>query len=118
MARQNPPPLDLLREVLDHEILDADDVSCGMVDDIEFEAGADGLRVAAILVGPGAWGPRLPALLHWLAWKACGRALVRVPWEKVARIDEVIRLQTSAGALGLGRADREVNGWLHRKLRA
>lgn len=107
--------LDLFRDVLDHELLDADDVSCGMVDDIEFELGPDGLRVAALLVGVGAWSPRLPALLHWLADKAFGRAVVRVPWDKVVGVDEVVRLGASAGALGLGGADRKVNAWLRRK---
>src|SRR4029079_83330 len=52
--------LDLLREVLDHEVVDVEGTSCGMVDDIEFAAGERGPEVAALLIGPGAWTPRLP----------------------------------------------------------
>jgi sporulation protein YlmC with PRC-barrel domain len=48
--------LHLLREVLDHEIVDCDGNSCGMVDDIELEWTVDGPGVAALQLGPGRWG--------------------------------------------------------------
>jgi len=109
-----PRSIDLLREVLDHEVKDADDVSCGMVDDLEFAQGPDGPVVVALLVGPGAWVPRLPALLRLAAGHVVGRGLARVPWHEVIGISEVIRLRSSAGALGLGQIDRKVGRWLAR----
>lgn len=104
--------LDLLRDVLDHEIVDVDGVACGMVDDIEFVGTPRGLAVAALLVGPGAWGPRLPALLavigHWIF----GDSRVRVPWDHVAEVSEVIRLSVKASEVRLGKSDRKVRRWL------
>lgn len=107
-------PLDLLREVLDHELVDVDGVSCGMVDDLEFAPTPQGPALVALWSGPGAWGPRLPALLQWLCAKVFGGARRRVPWAEVADVGEVIRLKRSAGALGLGGLDRKVNAWMRR----
>ncbi|HEX6707121.1 MAG TPA: hypothetical protein VF169_20355 [Albitalea sp.] len=110
MARQ----VDLLRELLDHELVDADGESCGMVDDIEFEHTDRGLQVRALLVGTGAWAPRLPALLGVAVLALLGRARVRVPWDEVIEISETIRLRSKASQLGLGRLDRKVGRWLAR----
>jgi len=109
---KQPRSLDLLREVLDHEVVDAEDVSCGMVDDLAFGRGQDGPVLDALLVGPGAWGPRLPALLRLAAGRLVGRAVVRIPWHEVIEISEVIRLRSTAAELGLGRLDRKVGRWL------
>ncbi|HKQ12826.1 MAG TPA: hypothetical protein VJT80_05295 [Steroidobacteraceae bacterium] len=106
---------DLLLEVLDHEVTDVDDVSCGMVDDIELSNTPEGPVVSALLIGPGAWIPRLPAMLQWVAPKVLGSATVRVPWDEVERVAETIKLKSTAGALGLGRLDRRVGAWLSRK---
>jgi sporulation protein YlmC with PRC-barrel domain len=110
--------LDLLRDVLDHEIVDVDGVSCGMVDDVELGDSADGPRAEALLVGPGAWSARLPALLRWLAEKTTGRSVVRVPWEQIAQVSETIKLKSKASALQLGRVDRKVGAWLSRMPRS
>lgn len=104
--------VDLLREVLDKEVLDADGESCGVVDDIEFAPTPDGPAVVALRFGPGAWGPRLPALLALLARVGFGRKVVRVEWSHVAEIAEVIRLDAPAAALGLGAIDRRLGRWL------
>jgi sporulation protein YlmC with PRC-barrel domain len=111
MTRQS---LDLMREVLDHEIVDVDGVSCGMVDDIELAGAAEGPVVKALLVGPGAWARRMPALLELTAAKIFGRKIVRVPWDEVEQVTETIKLKSRASALGLGRVDREVGRWLSR----
>jgi sporulation protein YlmC with PRC-barrel domain len=107
-------PLDLLREVLDHELVDVNGTSCGMVDDLEFESTPEGPVLVALRVGPGAWGPRLPALLQWACAHLFGREVHRVPWQEVADVGEVIRLRRSAGALGLGALDRKVDAWMRR----
>jgi len=106
--------LDLMREVLDHEVVDADGTSCGIVDDIEFEPGNAGLVVAALMLGPGAWSPRLPALLALGCEALFGRKVVRVPWQEVIEITEVIRLASKASELRLGVLDRKVGRWLAR----
>jgi sporulation protein YlmC with PRC-barrel domain len=101
--------LDLCRQVLDHTLVDPDDMHCGTVDDIEL-AGGEGepLRVEALLVGPGAWGPRLPALFARIARACCGTRITRVPWSEVAEVGEHIRLKSRGPVLGLGITDREV----------
>ena len=106
-------PLDLLREVLDHELVDADGVSCGMVDDLEFADTPHGPALVALIAGPGAWSPRLPALLAWTARRLFGDRRLRVPWEQVADIGETITLKVKAEALGLGQVDRKVQTWLN-----
>jgi hypothetical protein len=104
--------LDLLREVVDHELVDVDGVSCGIVDDVEFSNTARGPVVEALLVGPGAWLPRLPALLRWPTELIFGRRVVRVPWPEVEDVAETIKLRSKASTLQLGRMDRKVGSWL------
>ena len=49
------------KELLDHQLLDANGRRCGNVDDLELEESRDGdLVVAAILSGPGLFRDRLP----------------------------------------------------------
>jgi hypothetical protein len=100
--------LDIMRQVLDHELVDANNIPCGMVDDLEIkgEPGEE-LRVMAILVGPSVWADRLPGLVGSLAKKIFGSRRVRVPWEEVSIISERIKLKSRASELGLGVADRK-----------
>jgi sporulation protein YlmC with PRC-barrel domain len=102
---------DLLRDLVDHELQDCNGISCGMVDDVELE-GAHPPRVAALLVGPGAWQRRLPALARLCVRALAGTLRVRVPFAEVASISEVIRLRSTATQLGLGVVDRRVGRWL------
>jgi sporulation protein YlmC with PRC-barrel domain len=105
---------DAMRSLLDHELLDADGVSCGMVDDIEIARVSGGMAVVALLVGPGAWEARVPVLLRVISKRVVGRQCVRVPFEQVAKIDEVVRLKSPAASLGLGVADGRAGKWLAR----
>jgi hypothetical protein len=108
-ARSQRDLLDLYRQVLDHELVDSEDLPCGTVDDLEVEGGAgEALRVTAMLVGPGAWGPRLPALFALLARWCFGTRCSRVPWHEVAEVGEKIRLRSRAAQLGLGITDRKL----------
>lgn len=106
--------LDALRDVLDHELQDVDGVSCGMVDDLEIRRDDAGLEVLALLVGPGAWQARLPALPRLVARRLFGRRRVRVPIDEVASVSEVVTLRSRATDLGLGIVDRRVGAWLAR----
>jgi sporulation protein YlmC with PRC-barrel domain len=102
--------LDVVRSVLDHEVVDSNEVPCGMVDDIEVEGGAGGeLRVTALLVGVGAWADRLPRPFGAAAKLIFGRQRTRVPWGEVSVIKERVKLRSRASELGLGGADRKAS---------
>jgi hypothetical protein len=104
----NEEYLDVMRKVLDHELIDVNNIPCGMVDDLEIEGRpGEALKVTAILVGPGAWADRLPGLFGSLAKKIFGSQRTRVPWEEVSIITERIKLKSRASELGLGKADRK-----------
>lgn len=105
--------LDVMREVLDHEIVDVDGVTCGMVDDVVLRVGARGAaEIAFLLVGTDAWFGRLPAVLEVVLRWLVRPSVVRVPWEQVTDVSEVIRLGARAASLGLGSMDRKVGRWL------
>jgi len=109
------PTIELLRDVLDHDIVDVDGVRCGIVDDIEFDHKPGATPVlGTLLVGPGAWGPRLPALLAVVARWLFGRAVTRVPWGDVAELGQSVKLKRRAGELGLGSVERRAARWLQR----
>ena len=96
-----------VRDVLDHEVVDAHQVPCGMVDDIEVEFEPRcGLRPVALLLGPGAWQRRLPRWLARVAHALCGGGERRLPWSAIAYIDERIALRATAEELGLDSVDR------------
>ena len=100
--------LDVVRSVLDHEVVDSNEVPCGMVDDIELEGRpGEGLRVTALLVGAGAWTKRLPSAFEGLAARLFGTQLTRVPWSEVESVTERVKLRSEAAELGLGGADRK-----------
>ena len=102
--------LDLVRQVLDHEVVDSNNVPCGMVDDLEVEGGpGEELRVTALLVGAGAWTRRLPSAFERLAARVFGRQQTRVPWSEVESVTERVKLRSRAEELGLGRADRKAS---------
>jgi sporulation protein YlmC with PRC-barrel domain len=103
---------DVMRDLLDHELLDSNDESCGMVDDVEIDFEAKHPAVTALLVGPGAWQARLPALLRVATRVIVGHERVRVPFAEVASVSEMIRLRCPATQLGLGVVDRRVGRWL------
>jgi hypothetical protein len=114
----NDEIVDLMRDVLDHEIVDCNDVPCGMADDLEMLGGPGStLVVAAILVGTGAWSRRLPWFLPRLARAVLGRKLTRIPWAEVAVTSDRLKLKSSAKDLGLNTGDVEVERWFKRARR-
>ena len=106
--------IELLRDVLDHEIVDVDGVRCGTVDDLEFEDLDGAPVVAAILVGPRAWQARLPALFAIIAGWLFGRGVTRIPWTAVGRLTQSVELKRKASEVGLGRIERKAARWLAR----
>lgn len=103
--------LDIVRKVLDHEVVDVNDVPCGVVDDVELEGGPGGeLKVTALLVGVGAWAGRLPWVFGAAAKKVFGGQRTRVPWGEVWIVGERIKLKSPASEVNLGGADRRASG--------
>jgi hypothetical protein len=111
----NVESVDLMRSVLDHEIVDADDVPCGMVDDVELSGGPGGrLAVEALLIGPGAWTNRLPWILPRLVQALVGRHQSRIPWTEVAKLGDRLKLKSTAEKLGLNAGERRLELWIKR----
>ena len=103
---------DLVRDVLDHAVVDVDGVPCGMVDDVELdcEPGRP-LEIVALLMGPGSWQRRLPRWAALVARKMIGMRTVKVPWARVVKIGEKIELDAKAAELNLDAADRRLAKW-------
>ena len=80
-------------ELLDREIVDADGNARGMVDGLDIEGRGAQARVVALLVGPGAWLSRLPALPRVIARWLFGERVIRIPIEAVSDVSEVVRLR-------------------------
>jgi hypothetical protein len=103
--------MDLVYRVLDDQLVDVDGRRCGRADDLEFAGGLGAPpRLNAIMSGSGVWHRRLPRRLRPLGRRIFGSGVVghdviRVPWDRVDRIDTVIALKAKARDLGLGQGD-------------
>jgi sporulation protein YlmC with PRC-barrel domain len=99
-------PLKLLSEVRDLQIVDRDGRNCGICDDVELDGGSgEPLKVAALLVGPGAYGHRLPDWVSRSIRKFAGQRITRVPWSAIDKISGRIYLSVTAEALGLRKTE-------------
>ena len=95
--------------LLDLPIHDLNGVACGMVDDVELSGGpGEPLRIAALLVGPGAYDRRLPRWALALVRLVAGDSMVRVPWGEVSRVEGAVMLKQDAGDYGLGKVDERL----------
>jgi hypothetical protein len=111
----NRQGVDLMRDVLDHEIVDCDGVPCGMVDDLELSGGpGSALSVEALLVGPGAWSRRLPWFFPRLVQAMVGRKVVRIAWADIAVTGDRVKLTSTATDLDLNLGDRRIERWFTR----
>lgn len=107
--------IQLVCQLRDLQIVDAEDVHCGTVDDIEFEGRAGGpLRIKALLVGPGGYKARLPRWWMALLRLVAGDGVVRVPWAEVESIASMVKLRCKRDALGLGRGEERARRLLPR----
>jgi hypothetical protein len=107
--------LGLFHQVLDHEVVDANNIPCGMVDDLQLEGGPGGeLRVTGLLIGPGVWSDRLPRLFCKLARLICGDDVKFVPWSEVLVITERVKLRSRAEDLGLDLAEKKASRLISR----
>jgi hypothetical protein len=106
--------LDAVLHLLDRQVVDADGQLVCKVDDLELQENPDGtLVVTAILVGPGALGPRLhgkPAAWTVAIWRRLHPEAHprpgRLDIEDVERLDSAVHLRTKRAHLPLG-----IDGW-------
>jgi len=100
--------LKIVSQLLDLPIIDKDERSCGIVDDVELE-GRPGkeMKVAALLVGPGAYDGRMPAWLLWLTRQIAGDRMARVPADATAYAHRSKPMLVNVAAFYQGEADRE-----------
>jgi sporulation protein YlmC with PRC-barrel domain len=92
--------LDIVRQVLDRQIVDSNYVHCGRVDDLEV-SGKSKPMVTAILIGNGAASERLPQFLKQVSQYLFGDRIKRIAWSEVKVIKEVIQINSTAKDLGL-----------------
>jgi hypothetical protein len=105
----NEKHLDLVHRLLDCQLLDANYVECGKVEDVELKGGAGKLEVTALITGPGAAAERAPGLLRPLVRKLLGSRVTRVPWGEVLVITGgQIKLKSRADQLGLAAEESRV----------
>jgi hypothetical protein len=98
--------------VLDHQLLDAEDRRCGKVDDIALEgAPGEDLEVVAILCGPGVWRARAGVIGRIASWLG-GGGRARIPWDEVASVGSHVQLRRRADELGLGRGDDRLRPYI------
>jgi sporulation protein YlmC with PRC-barrel domain len=106
----------LVSQLLDLPLIDRDGNYCGIVDDVELKGSAGkATRLAALLVGPGAYQGRLPGWAMWLVRKVAGDRITRVPIDKVETIDSAVQLKTRAETLGLHKSEDAAAAWIPRK---
>ena len=106
-------PIKLVAELLDLPIQDKDGRWCGVVDDVELSGGAGKeARIAALLVGPGAYEGRMPAWLFALSRRLIGDGMVRVPIAEVETIGSSVQLKAAAAKLKLGTGDDKARRWI------
>jgi sporulation protein YlmC with PRC-barrel domain len=99
-----PTEIDIALGILDHQLVDADGINCGKVDDLEVAGlDTDSPEVVEILVGGNAWRSR--GLLGRIAARLGGDA-VHVPWSEVDSVSSVVKLKRPAAELRLGGGDR------------
>ena len=108
-------PIKIVSQLLDLPLIDPNGNYCGIVDDVELDgsAGKD-TRLAALLVGPGAYRGRMPVWAMWLVRKIAGDRCTRVPIAKVESIDSAVHLKVPAEALGLHEIENRVRGHIPR----
>jgi len=106
-------PIKLVADLLDLPIQDKEGRYCGIVDDVELSGSAGKeMRVAALLVGPGAYEGRLPVWCYWFVRKVAGDRIVRINMDKVNQIRSVVQLKCTANEAKLHAVENRARGWI------
>jgi sporulation protein YlmC with PRC-barrel domain len=116
-----PNEVDLALHLLDDQLIDAGGRRCGRVDDVELSGGAgEATKVAALLVGPGAWPARLARPFDAALQPFVPGSMYRIDWDAVEDVTTTVKLAKKAAELGLGTKDgrsvrwarERADGWL------
>ena len=108
--------LKLVSQLLDLPIIDKDERSCGIVDDVELTGSAGKeMWIKALLVGPAAYAGRMPRWLYWVTRKIAGDRVATIPAEQVDEIGAVVKLKAKAETFGLHEVEDKVRAWSPRK---
>ena len=91
--------LDIIRQVLDRQLVDANHNHCGKVDDVELDLKRQ--KVVALLVGNAFASDRLPEFARYVSRKLFGRGRTKIPWSEVSVITDDIKLAQDAKEYGL-----------------
>ena len=112
--RKTDDRIDLVRAILDHELLDAQKKPCGRVDDLVLDYSNAGVpHVTAVAVGAAARSRRLPRPLAGLLLRWARRHDRKpLPWSVVGEIGEEVRLTERAADLGLNALEHRLARWL------
>ena len=111
--------MDLVRDVLDSQLIDRNGRAMGRVDGISLECRpGQPPRVGALLVGPSALGHRLsPRLGRWV--EAIERALgidkgrpARISFQQVLDVDYAIKVDLAIGDTSLGVVEEKLRRWI------
>ncbi len=111
--------MDLVRDVLDVQVIDRNGRAMGRVDGIALECRpGQPPRVEALLVGPSALGHRLsPRLGRWVA--AIERASgidkgrpARLSFQQVLDIDRAIKVDLTMSDTALGVVEQKLRRWI------
>jgi len=109
-------PIKLVADLLDLPIQDNEGRYCGIVDDVELTGVAGKqMRLAALLVGPGAYEGRLPGWCYWFVRKITGDRIVRIDVGKIEKIRAVVQLNCRADEAKLHAAENRVRKWIPKK---
>lgn len=104
MKAGNPDAV--VRAYRDLALVDREDASCGMVDDVEVVEVQPGVwDLAALLVGPGALRRRRP---RWISRLLFNRRVIRIDAADVAGATSVVRLLRRCDELGLAPVERRL----------
>lgn len=111
--------MDLVRDVLDTQVVDRNGRAMGRVDGIALEH-REGKppRVGALLIGPSALGHRLsPRLGRWV--EAIERALgiaegrpLRISFKQVVDTGHAIKVDLAIGETSAGVVEQKLRGWI------
>jgi sporulation protein YlmC with PRC-barrel domain len=108
-------PIKLVSQLVDLPIVDKDERSCGIVDDVELDGAAGKeTRIKALLVGPGAYRRRMPGWLYWLVRRVAGDRMARVPATEIMEIGAVVKLKCAAEKVKLHVVENRASTWIPR----
>jgi len=108
--------LKLVSQLLDLPLLDSNGEYCGIVDDVEFDGGpGKQLKLKALLVGPGAYTRRMPAIAMKIVKWIAGDRITRVPVDRIDSIKSFVQLDGAADELGLHRSENKARAWIPHK---